>query len=96
MNGHYIDVNGLHLYYERHGPQDARTPPLVLLHGGFGATPMFTDLLPGLTRDRQVLALDLQAHGRTADIDRPMRFESLADDISAFLHHLGLPQAVSD
>lgn len=91
--GNYADVNGLHLYYELHGPQDAEQPPLVLLHGGFGAVEMMRGLIPALSQGRQVIALDLQAHGRTADIDRPMRFENMADDVSALLKLLRLPQA---
>lgn len=92
-SGNYADVNGLHLYYELHGPQNSNNPPLVLLHGGFGAVEMMRGLIPELSKDRQVIALDLQAHGRTADIDRPMRFESLADDIAALLKHLHIEKA---
>lgn len=85
----YADVNGLHMYYEMHGEGQ----PLVLLHGGFGTTGMFGDLLTLLATQRQVIAVDLQAHGRTADIDRPMRYELMADDVAALIRHLGLPQA---
>lgn len=92
-NGQYADVNGLHLYYERHGPQDSAQPPLVLLHGGYGATTMFTELIPELATQRPVIAVDLQAHGRTADIDRPLRFEHMADDIAGLLAHLNISQA---
>ncbi|MET7935049.1 alpha/beta hydrolase [Streptomyces sp. NPDC005322] len=87
----YADVNGVSLYFEEHGsgPGD----PLVLLHGGFGAGEMFAPLLPGLAEGRRVILVDLQAHGRTADIDRPLRLESMADDIAALLKHLGLARA---
>lgn len=85
----YAPVNGLDLYYEIHGAG----APLVLLHGGFGATGMFGELLPALAAHRQVIAVDLQGHGRTADIDRPLRIEQLADDIAALLAHLGLATA---
>jgi pimeloyl-ACP methyl ester carboxylesterase/uncharacterized protein YndB with AHSA1/START domain len=88
-SGSYADVNGLHLYYAVHGAGQ----PLVLLHGGLGQTGMFGDLLPALAADRQVIAVDLQAHGRTADIDRPLRYELMADDIAALIEHLGLEQA---
>jgi pimeloyl-ACP methyl ester carboxylesterase len=87
--GSYAEVNGLHLYYERHGAGD----PLVLLHGGLGMTGMFGDVLTLLAEDRQVIAVDLQAHGRTADIDRPLSYESMGDDIAALIAHLGLPRA---
>jgi pimeloyl-ACP methyl ester carboxylesterase len=85
----YAPVNGLNLYYEIHGSG----APLVLLHGGFGATGMFGDLLDTLAARRQVIAVDLQGHGRTADIDRPLRNEHMADDIAALIAHLGLGTA---
>jgi pimeloyl-ACP methyl ester carboxylesterase len=88
--GHYAPVNGLKLYYEIHGTGR----PLVLLHGGFGTIAgMFDQLLPPLAATRQVIAVELQGHGHTADIDRPLRYELLADDIAALLRHLGLAQA---
>ena len=82
----YADVNGLAMYYEVHGAGQ----PLILLHGGLGLTSMFGDVLPLLAEDRQVIAVDLQAHGRTDDIDRPMRYELMGDDIAALIEHLGL------
>jgi pimeloyl-ACP methyl ester carboxylesterase len=81
----YAAVNGLNLYYEIHGDG----PPLVLLHGGFGLTSMFGPLLPQLAEKRKVIVVDLQGHGRTADIDRPLRCELMADDIAALIQHLG-------
>jgi pimeloyl-ACP methyl ester carboxylesterase len=83
----YADVNGLHLYFEDHGSGDT---PLVLLHGGFGASEMFAPLLPELAPGRRVIVPDLQGHGRTADAGRPLRPELLADDIAALVEHLGL------
>lgn len=91
--GTHAELGGLSLYYERHGAPRPDQTPLVLLHGGFGATSMFSGLIPVLSAGREVIAVDLQAHGRTADIDRPMRFESLGDDIAGLLGHLDLPQA---
>jgi pimeloyl-ACP methyl ester carboxylesterase len=85
----YAPVNGLRLYYEVHGSGR----PLVLLHGGVGAIEMFGTVLPALAAGRQVVAADLQAHGRTADVDRPLRFELLADDVAALLRHLGIGRA---
>lgn len=84
----YAPVNGLRLYYEISGAGE----PLVLLHGGLGMTGMFGEQLPRLAQGRQVIAVDLQGHGRTADIDRPMRLELMADDIAALIRHLGLGQ----
>lgn len=85
----YAPVNGLHLYYEIHGSGQ----PVILLHGGLGSTEMFTDLLPPFSRSRQAILVDLQAHGRTADIDRPIRYETMADDMAALLKHLQIARA---
>jgi len=85
----YAPVNGLKLYYEIHGTGE----PLILLHGGVGATEMFNPILPLLSNTRRVIAVDLQAHGRTADIDRPLTMEAMADDIAALIKHLGIEKA---
>jgi len=84
--GTYADVNGIKLYYEVHGTGH----PLILLHGGLGATSMFGPNLPALAKGRQVIPVDLQGHGRTADIDRPISAELMAGDIAALIKHLGL------
>jgi len=84
--GKYADVNGIKLYYEVHGTGY----PLLLLHGGLGATSMFGPNLPALATGRQVIAVDLQGHGRTADIDRPLSPQLMADDIAALIKHLKL------
>ena len=86
--GHLAVVNGLKIYYETHGPE-GKSPPLVLLHGGVGGIEMFGPNLPALAQDRRVIAVDLQGHGRTADIDRPLRYELMADDIAALVKQLG-------
>jgi pimeloyl-ACP methyl ester carboxylesterase len=77
------------MYYEIHGTGR----PLILLHGGVGASEMFGEVLGLLAEGRQVVAVDLQAHGRTADTDRPLSFESMADDIAALIGHLGFEKA---
>ena len=84
--GQYADLNGLHLYYEVHGTGR----PLILLHGGLGAGEMFAPVLPLFAANHQVILVDLQAHGRTADIDRPLDTRLMADDIAALIEHLGL------
>ncbi len=84
--GQYADVNGIHLYYETHGTGR----PLILLHGGLGSGEMFGPTLPALAKDHQVILVDLQGHGRTADIDRPLDIRLMADDIAALIEHLGL------
>ena len=84
--GAYAEVNGINLYYETHGAGR----PLVLLHGGLGSGEMFGPILPALSERHQVIAPDLQGHGRTADIDRPLDVRLMADDIAALIDHLGL------
>ena len=86
--GHYVEVNGLNLYFETHGAGR----PLILLHGGLGSGEMFGPILPALAERHQVIAPDLQGHGRTADIDRPIDIRLMADDIAALIEHLGLDE----
>src|SRR5690242_277543 len=90
--GNYAAVNGLNMYYEVHGAENAGIP-LVLLHGALGTTDMFAQLTPRLSEARQVIAVELQAHGHTGDIDRPLSFEYMADDIAALIKHLSLGRA---
>jgi pimeloyl-ACP methyl ester carboxylesterase len=90
----YAPVNGLKIYFEIHGDAEpGEEAPLVLLHGGMGSTAMVSHLVPGFAKRRQVILADLQAHGRTADIDRPMTYEAMADDISGLLKHLHIEKA---
>jgi pimeloyl-ACP methyl ester carboxylesterase len=87
------DVNGLMLSYREHGDDGpGGGPALILLHGGLGSGDMFQAILPELTGKRRVITVDLQGHGRTPDVDRPLRFESMADDVAALVEHLGLGQ----
>jgi pimeloyl-ACP methyl ester carboxylesterase len=86
----YVAVHELNMYYEIHGEGQ----PLVLLHGAFsGIGTSFGKILPGLSKTRQVIAFELQGHGRTADIDRPLTVEGMADDVAAALPQLGIEQA---
>src|SRR5215213_3080843 len=86
----YVSVNGLKMYYEIHGVGQ----PLVLVHGAFSAIgTSFGALIPGLAETCQVIGLELQAHGRTADIDRPLSLETMADDVAAAIHELGFASA---
>ena len=87
--GAYAELNGLNLYYESHGTGR----PLILLHGGLGSGEMFGPILPALSRHHQVIVVDLQGHGRTADIDRPIDTRLMADDIAALIDHLRLEKA---
>ena len=86
--GAYAEVNGINLYYETHGTGR----PMILLHGGLGSGEMFGPILPTLAEYHQVITVDLQGHGRTADIDRPIDIRLMADDIAALIDHLGLDQ----
>jgi pimeloyl-ACP methyl ester carboxylesterase len=82
--GQYANVNGLKMYYDIHGSGK----PLVVLHGAFGwATPY-----PTLAKNRQLIAVELQGHGHTADIDRPLTIEQMADDVAALLKELKIEQ----
>jgi pimeloyl-ACP methyl ester carboxylesterase len=82
-------VNGLNMYYEVHGTGD----PLVVLHGAYMTIGMMGEVVPGLAETRQVIAVELQGHGHTADIDRPITYEGMADDTAALLRHLEIEQA---
>src|SRR5947209_14009408 len=84
--GQYAEVNGINLYYETHGAGR----PLILLHGGLGSGEMFGPVLPVLAEGHQVITVDLQGHGRTADIDRPIDVGRMAGDIAALIDHLEL------
>ncbi|MFD0362457.1 alpha/beta fold hydrolase [Nocardia sp. GCM10030253] len=91
--GAYADVNGLHMYYEVHGTPTEQ-PPLVLLHGALsGIGTDFGELIPELSKTRQVIAVEQQAHGRTTDIDRPLRTPQMAEDTVALLQQLGVRRA---
>jgi len=85
----YAPVNGLSMYYEIHGDG----PPLLLLHGAYMTIDMMGPIVPGLAESRQVIAVELQGHGHTADIDRPITYEQMADDAAALLRHLGIDRA---
>ncbi|HEY0606072.1 MAG TPA: alpha/beta hydrolase [Herpetosiphonaceae bacterium] len=87
-NGKYAPVNGLNLYYEIHGSGE----PLILLHGGVTPSEVLGANLEELIKHRQVITPHVQAHGHTRDIDRPLRTETMADDIAALIAHLGLAQ----
>jgi pimeloyl-ACP methyl ester carboxylesterase len=85
----YAPANGLDMYYEVHGEGE----PLILLHGAYMTVEMFGPLLAGLGRVRKVIAPELQGHGRTADIDRPMTYPDMGDDVAALIRHLEIEQA---
>jgi len=85
----YAPVNGLNIYYEIHGTGE----PLVLLHGAYMTIETMGEIVPSLAESRQVIGVELQGHGHTADIDRPLTYEHMADDVAALLRHLGIEEA---
>jgi len=88
--GKYTNVNGLNMHYEIHGTGK----PLVLIHGALSATDAsFGKFIPSLARTRQVIAIEQQAHGHTADTNRPLTIKQMADDTVALLRHLNIKNA---
>jgi pimeloyl-ACP methyl ester carboxylesterase len=85
----YAPVGDLSMYYEIHGSGR----PLILLHGAYMTIDMMGPVLPGLAETRQVIAIEQQGHGRTADVDRPLRYEQMADDTAALARHLEISDA---
>lgn len=85
----YAPINGLRMYYEIYG--EGR--PLILLHGAYMTIDTMGPILPGLAATRQVIAAEQQGHGHTADIDRPITYEQMADDTAALLAHLDIGEA---
>lgn len=89
MSAGYVQVNGLNMYFEEHGEGS----PLVLLHGGVLTVESLAAILPELAKNHRVIAPELQGHGHTADIDRPITVEALAEDVVGLLDHLGVERA---
>jgi pimeloyl-ACP methyl ester carboxylesterase len=88
----YAPVNGLKMYYEVHGTDSGE--PLVLLHGSYMSIPSnWAEWIREFSKTRKVIAVEMQGHGRTADINRDFSYENLADDIAAMLDHLKIKQA---
>lgn len=87
--GARVSVNGMEMYYEVSGEGD----PLVVLHGSYMNIPTMGAIIPKLAETHKVYALELQGHGRTTDIDRPITYPNLADDVAAFMDAVGLAKA---
>ena len=87
--GHRVKVNGMQMYYEVSGRGD----PLVVLHGAYMNIPTMGSIIPRLARTHKVYAVELQGHGRTTDIDRPITYQNMADDVAAFMDAVGLQKA---
>jgi pimeloyl-ACP methyl ester carboxylesterase len=90
MQENYAPINGLQMYYEIHGAGE----PLVLLHGAYSNIQTdFGKMIPDLAKTRKIIGVEQQAHGHTADIDRPLSYPQMADDTAALLRHLAIEQA---
>lgn len=85
----FAGVNGMQMYYEVSGEGD----PLIVLHGAYMNIPSMGEIIPALAETHRVYALELQGHGRTTDIDRPITYQNLADDVAAFMNVIGLEKA---
>lgn len=91
--GKYVSVNGMKMYYEIHGRGTPERMPLVVLHGAYMNIPAMGAIIPRLAETYKVYAPELQGHGRTTDIDRPITYPNLADDVAAFMETVGLKKA---
>jgi pimeloyl-ACP methyl ester carboxylesterase len=89
QTGRRVNVNGMQMYYEVSGDGD----PLIVLHGAYMNIPSMGAIIPKLAETHKVYALELQGHGRTTDIDRPITYPNLADDVAAFMDAVGLEKA---
>src|SRR5437868_8382510 len=87
--GRRVQVNGMRMYYEVSGTGE----PLIVLHGAYMNIPSMGAIIPRLARTHKVYALEFQGHGRTTDIDRPITYPNLADDVAAFMDAVGLQKA---
>jgi pimeloyl-ACP methyl ester carboxylesterase len=87
--GNRVKVNGMEMYYEVSGAGD----PLIVLHGAYMNIPSMGAIIPKLAKTHKVYALEFQGHGRTTDIDRPITYPNLADDVAAFMDAVGLAKA---
>ena len=85
----YADINGMKMYYEVSGKGD----PLIVLHGAYMNIPSMGAIIPKLAETHKVFAVEFQGHGRTTDIDRPITYPNLADDVAAFMDAAGVKKA---
>lgn len=88
-SGQTVEVNGMEMYYEVTG----EGPPLVVLHGAYMNIPSMGEIIPMLAETHTIYAIEFQGHGRTTDIDRPITYPNLADDVAAFMDAVDLETA---
>jgi len=89
----YVQINGMKMYYEVHGTATADAMPLVVLHGAYMNIQNMGDIIPKLAKTHKIYALEFQGHGRTTDINRPITYPNLADDVAVFMDSMGLKKA---
>lgn len=87
--GGYVEINGMNMYYEVSGDGE----PMIVLHGAYMNIPAMGEIVPRLARTHKVYALEMQGHGRTNDIDRPVTYPNLAGDVAAFMDALDIERA---
>ena len=87
----YATVGNLKMYYEIHG--EGNPEPVIVLHGAYMDIPSMGEIIPQLAKERMVYAVELQGHGRTNDINRPIRYQYLASDVSTFMDQMGIRKA---
>ncbi|RVI75400.1 alpha/beta fold hydrolase, partial [Sinorhizobium meliloti] len=87
--GNRVKVNGMEMYYEVSGEGD----PLIVLHGAYMNIPSMGTIIPKLAETHKVYAIEFQGHGRTTDIDRPITYPNLADDVAAFMDAVKIEKA---
>lgn len=86
----YVHINGMKMYYEIHGKGLAGSTPIIVLHGAYMNIDNMGDIIPKLATTHNVYAIELQGHGRTTDINRPITYPALADDVAVFMDSMGL------
>jgi pimeloyl-ACP methyl ester carboxylesterase len=89
----YVGINGMKMYYEIHSQGKPEAFPLIVLHGAYMNIPSMGTIVPRLAKTHKVYAVEFQGHGRTSDIDRPITYPNLADDVAVFMNAVGLAKA---
>jgi pimeloyl-ACP methyl ester carboxylesterase len=89
----YVQVNGMKMYYEIHGTGTAEAIPIIVLHGSYMNIQTMGDIIPKLAKTHKVYAIEFQGHGRTNDINRPLTYPNLADDVAVFMDSMGMKKA---
>jgi pimeloyl-ACP methyl ester carboxylesterase len=89
----YVHVNGMKMYYEVQGTATTGSVPMIVLHGAYMNIPEMGQIIPKLAETHKVYAIEMQGHGRTSDINRPITYQNLADDVAVFMDSMGIKKA---